>query len=307
MILANPKIYFCQRAWIKTCEEASRWCEIGLQEQKVPFEAVIYPLMYAALRPGHERCPAEMIELQDISFAVATHVAIPDDYVKNYSSGHANFQKEGVDIEGYSDLFAKKRISPLIRRYPLIDVISRLHSHPFSKKAGNSSGDLITIRNDGIGAREKGFNFSFSFIITPKTKKVFADWNISCFAVTAGQEIPLAVELIPDDHPIAKKALRQPYYKKYKGRRWEREFELYIGGEFERYRKRRNPRGWTSFWLKKTGWEIVLYLPPLFPSESARMFVSERGKDFQEKISPFTPGLFPDLQAENMLDHFLDR
>lgn len=305
MIPANPKIYFCQRAWRETCEEASRWCQIGLQEQKIPFESISYPLMYASLKPGLEKCPAEMIELPDIDFAVATHVAIPDDYVKNYSSGNANFKKTGVDIDAYSNRFAQKRIFPLINRFPLIDVISRLHSHPFSKKADHSPGDIVTIQKDGVGAKEKGFNFSFSFIVTPKHSGSFSEWNIACFAITAGWEIPLAVELVPDNHPIAKRARRQPYYKKQKGRRWEEKLEFYIGKNFERYQKRRNPRGWTSFWLKKMEQEIIFLIPPFFPSENARIFLSEKGRDFLEEAMSLDSGSFPEPQAENFLHRFL--
>ena len=289
MLLENPKIFFCESAWAETRQEATRWCQIGLEEKKAPFEAVTYPLTYVALGPGRERCPAEMIELWDIGLAVVTHVAIPDDHVKNYSPGSANFLKPGVDIEAYSELFSEKKIQPLISRYPLIEIISRLHSHPFSRGAHHSPGDMITIQRDGISAKEKGFNFSLSFLITPKKRKFFSEWNIACFAVSAGREIPLAVELIPDDHPLARRARRQPYYKKNSGRRWENSLELSIGRTFERYQKNRNPRGWTSFWLKKTGWEIVLYFPPFFPDEESRMFVSrETEMIFAKKISPFT-------------------
>jgi hypothetical protein len=278
-----PKVYFSERALKQITAEVSRWYGKGIRETGKPFEAVGFPLSYIKLARGITKGPVEIISSQDIDLLVVTHIAIPQDKVKNYSANHANFRKDGIDVEKCSRIFLEKKVSPLIRRFPLLEIISRLHSHPFPSGKFHSLGDKFTFHRDEIDVFGKGIGVSFSFIMTPKKESGNElEWDLTGFMVDGiGKEKRLTIEIVDENHPLIREAKQQPYYKQKEGISFERGIRK-IGEEFVCFREQIFSRGWKSFWFKNSENEIIFLIPPFFPQERLRIFLSENGKSFQE-------------------------
>ncbi|MFH1211129.1 MAG: hypothetical protein V1645_04415 [archaeon] len=281
--IMSVRVYFSKSAFKKISYEVSRWYYIGMEAENKPFESVGFPLSFIAL--DCDKCPADVISLQDISYLVITHVAIPDDEIKNYSPANANFRKKGVDLEKASEDFIRYKVNPIISRYPLLEIASRLHSHPFTHHARHSAGDMCTIMKDEINIRQKAYNVSFSFIMTPLSSDPLR-WKISCFSVDVwGDEEEHDVIIVRGDHPAVVSAFGQPYYKGGWGKFWEEEFERYSSKVFVKWSKQRRSRGWTSYWLMKPGEEIILFIPPFFPGDDPVVWFSNNGQKW-ERINP---------------------
>lgn len=275
-------VYFCRSAFRDACTEMTKWYRIGMGKKGKPFEAVAFPLSHIILKSGSEKNPAETLDIKDVESFIITHVVIPPDEIKNYSPYRANFKKRGKDTEKFSQLFAERKTDPLVRRYPLLGIFSRIHSHPFGKMNVNSEGDLKTCLRDEIETRNKGLLFSVSFIMTPKRiDRGNPSWNISGYAVNGGQQEQVEIKFISEKDLLIKAAKQQPYYKKSEGVIWESEIESYLTSNTERFEKNRLSRGWTSFWIRNVGRELILLVPPFFPKDALRAYDTDDGRTFR--------------------------
>jgi len=270
------KLYFSAKPLRKMLSEATRWYNIGMEKEQRPYECIGYPLSFTKLKA--QKNPYEVIGLEDIEHVIVTHMAIPQDEIKNYSPTHANLKKEGIDSDKASNDFYNLKIKPIIRRFPLLEIISRLHSHPFAKKAWHSGGDKRTIAKDEINARSQGYNLSFSFILT--TKKPL-EWDVSCFCIDdKGKETLQEVEFVSSKNTRVLEAKWPTFYNTDKGKAWEERFKT-VAMQYDRYNCIREPRGWTSWWLMKPNEEMMLLVPPNFPSEKIAVYFSNDGKKWQ--------------------------
>lgn len=278
-----PKVYFSVNALRNITAEVSRWYQKGIEKRGKPFEAVGFPLSYVKLQQDLVKSPVEIVETRDIDSLIVTHIAIPHDRVKNYSEGRANFRKRGVDIEEYGQIFFEKRIQPIIRKYPLLEIVSRLHSHPLSGGIFHSIGDKFTFQRDEIAAYSKGMGVSFSFIMTPKkTTREELKWDLICFLINGEKkEKKLEIEIVGNNHPLISEAKQPPYHLRDNGRLFEAEIKA-IGNRFLAFREENFSRGWKSFWFKNLEGEIIFLLPPFFPEKKPKIYISETGKNFKE-------------------------
>lgn len=280
-------IYMSKSALKKMTREASRWYRIGIEKTKSPFESVAYPLSAVNLKPGHEKNPAELIKLQDIESIVITHIAIPYDEIKNYSSHKANFQKLGaVETKRYAELFHRKRVFPLIRKYPNLEIVSRIHTHPFSNKAFCSKGDMREYREDWIYSRQKGWNVSFSLIMTVRKKTVKRlYWNTDAFAVDIkGLQKKVKLVLIPDSDKRILAAKRAPFYNLNAGKQWIELLANCISEICGGCKLKKINRAWLVLSFSFTDKKLLVFLPPLFPDKRAHLFIKESNGKYRKKI-----------------------
>lgn len=293
------QVYFCVSAFRNIQREVTRWFHIGEKEKGKPFEAVGFPLSHLILKEDVHKSPAETVSFEDVEAVVITHVAIPPDEIKNYSPYRANFKKRGKNVEKFNQLFSKRRIDPVIHKYPLLMVCSRIHSHPFGKLTVNSKGDLETCMRDEVNARRNGLLFSLSFIMTvKKSSNGKMSWEIFGYVVKDGQQDPVSIKLIADDDSLARTARRQPYYKKSQGIIWERRVESHLTENVDCFEKKRLSRGWTSIWAKVAKQELILVVPPFFPHDNPRAYRTDDGKKFRdvsgEYLKIFGTDMFPE-------------
>ncbi len=255
------EIFFSTDAFLRIMKEVMRWYQIGLQKEKKPYESVGFPLSFTKLKD--EKSPVDVISFSDVSRIVIAYIAIPPDWMKNYSPASANFKKPGGDPEKASRTFYDFGVKPYLRRFPKLEIISRLHSHPSGLKK-NSGGDLRTIAGDEINSRSAGYGFSLSFILVPQGK--VPDWGLKCFSVNnAGFEKELNVQMIDHGHKFIREAKSRPFYSTPLGIAFEKTVEEYMAENFENFARKRLNRGWTSWSLLGAGQETIILIPPSFP------------------------------------------
>jgi len=289
------KVYFSIKAMNKMLREADLWYNFGMIKEQKPYECVGYPISYT--RFASQRSPVEMASLSDIECLVVTHVAIPQDEIKNYGPSHANFKKNGTNLQQAEKELFKRRLEPIFRRFPLLEKISRLHSHPFADKACHSSGDLGTIAKDEINATLQGYRVSFSFLLTHPKK-----WEMTCFSVdNDGKEAEQEIIAVHDRHDLIIEAKSRPFYNTLQGKGWEDLMEGYAKSNFSRFAKIRQARGWTSWWLMKPKEETLLYIPPLFPQQSPCVYFSTDGKSWQRIEEAFTKKWLEQLSLDPLI------
>lgn len=261
------EIYFSKSAYRKLVAELERW---------YPKEASIYPLAHLVLNKRVNKSPLDTITLLDVERVVFVDVVCPPDEFKRNTAFSTKFN-DGQQGEVMNKKFLEECVAPVIDKYPLLDLFTLGHSHPFAKKAWLSSGgresDLGTLTEKLEVYQGKGFGFVFE--ILGYGRRHSKEWKLAVFAMTPGGLIKFEKppEILRNNHPCVHEAKRKPYFRTYRGEKWikinckrlrEAGFSVSRG-----YLS----RGWDAYTINASkDLRIVVCIPPFFPHTPAKIY-----------------------------------
>jgi hypothetical protein len=136
-----PTVYIAETAKQKILAEVERWAREGLSREGIPYEAIAYPLS-ALLGKGKRFAapsPLEDLSIKELGSVVMVDAAIPPDEVKSFSAYNCHFQSPNIELVQQS---FNQQVTDFIKERPALQVVSKLHSHPFEGGDFLSSGDL---------------------------------------------------------------------------------------------------------------------------------------------------------------------
>ncbi len=296
----KPLIFYIESAFSKAVEEAKKFFDFGIQKCGRPFEAAMYPVMHIKLGHDVKKTPLEKVGLDEVGHVIVMDVAIPPDEAKNYSEGHAGFKSRKLNK---INRFFNDQIEEIISRNPLLELVGKQHSHPFSQEPWLSGGDLATVYRTFDLSYRLGFATTFSFIMIPSFSE--HGWRIGCFALNKiGINTSLGdVILIPDDHIFAEEARQLPFWYTTKGKLWEElNFQVLNGAGC-------NPcasallRGWRRYDVVWKDRHMSIVLSPFFPKDGGRIY--KKGKGVVCDIDPCENA--PSLDDNNFLFNLLNK
>lgn len=285
-------ILISRKAAARLFSEIQRWVDLGLSTAGTPLESLVYPL--SAMVPTRGLCsPLELVDLNHIAQIVIDDVAIPPDEIKVFSAANCHF--EGPELHRVNREF-NAAIAARLDLQPRLEVLSKLHCHPFPGGDFLSSGDL----HHGVAApeavqwrRRKGLATALLHVVYPSDVPCPAKgpWRLSSSGATSpgssggvrwrvrswGSAVDGALadlgdaRVVADSHPLVRLARRLPYWRTKRGRRWcaRQKQELRHAG----YDVRRNllGRGWRHYLLHTRAGQLVFALPPDFPRAPLRV------------------------------------
>lgn len=276
-----PRVLFSKDVTMKAMKEVDKFFQLGIQLEKTPWEAAMYPMASLVLKNGIHKSPLEFIDLNDIEVIVITQVFYPPNKCKDYSSGHAGFKNTKI-----GNAMINQKINTYIHKYPLIDAFCKMHSHTGNKSKFLSSGDIkYSILNAYTWFRNKGLNTMLSIVMTPQK----SGWNFTPYGLNSlGRNIKLPVEIVSRNHYLVLKAKSQPYYETQNGSNWcdDNKAELIkLNYDISRNILR---RGWRRYTVKINNKMFIICIPPFFPEENVKVFkiVNSVEEPFQKIVLP---------------------
>jgi hypothetical protein len=275
-----PTVYISKEAFFKAFLEVKKFYAKGLMEESKPWEAAMYPLAYLKLKGGIHKSPYEFVELNEIESVVVTQVCYPSDEYKDHSTGHAGFKKG-------ANAYLNPMIEKLIKKYPLLDIFCKMHSHPLGGRC-LSTGDLnFSIHNSYNWFQKKGLNTMFSFIISSDEKnwERLSGWEISVFGLNNERLIvELPLKIISSRNNLVKEAKSKPFYNYPNGQLWSKIVYQRLINEDYKFGVEEIRRGWIKYTFTFDDKRVLIIFPPCFPQQIIRVFIKPSLYDKTIKI-----------------------
>lgn len=294
------KIYISRYAAERIFQEVFYWVNDGILKSGTARESLVYPLSCIFSKDGKLlRSPLETAGISDIGALAIDDVAVPPEDVKVFSSHNCHFNATEQDNREFN-----KSIDVILQKRPRLEVLSKMHSHPFSYGGFLSEGDIYyghQARTASQWRSSRGLAISVLQVVYPdSTPQYHRYWDLNnqgAYGITgSGKEIQWRIkswafcgsyqwelgdaEIVANKHPYIKSCRRQPYWTKSWGAKWcdNQKERLRASPLVQRVARASLTRGWRRYAIETASGVFVIALPPDLPKVPISLLAQKNGK-----------------------------